>query len=332
MEQIIVAQNLTKKFVSFIPCKGPIHHQIKNYFFPRTKLVTAVNEVNFSINKGERVAFIGPNGAGKSTTIKMLTGILQPTSGNIEILRKNPIKERSVLAYDITAIFGHSSKLWYHLPVEDSLYLLSTIYEIPIATYKKRLINLVTKFDISFLLKKLVRQLSLGERIRCEIVASLLHNPKVIFLDEPTIGLDINAKCIIRDLLRSLSQEEETTLLLTSHDTKDIELICDRVIIINKGAIVFNDTLTELKKNYRGEKIIHVSIREKLINSLPKGLEILESNPYHLRIKIDTKIIPSEQAINTFLKRYKVQNFLIENPSLEDIIKTFYEEQIYNKL
>jgi len=303
---------------------------MKDYFFPKKQEIIAVDEISFSIESGEKVAFIGPNGAGKSTTIKMLTGIIQPTSGKVQVLGKSPMKHRKSLAYEISAVFGQSSKLWYHLPVRESYELLAAIYDISNELFEKRLAKLVDRFKIASLLTKLTRQLSLGERMRCEIVASFLHQPKVIFLDEPTIGLDVIAKTMIRDLLCSFSKEEGTTLLLTSHDTDDIESVCDRVIMLNKGKVVLDDRLNRMK-SYIQKKIIEVITEEESKDWTQDDVQILErKTPHHMKLEIDLNKNSCEKVIRSILSQFKVKDLTIEDPSLETIIKNIYADQVHN--
>lgn len=303
MHNIIEACNLTKKFRLKKPGKG-----LKNLFKPQYKTVVAVNNISFAIKPGERVAFIGPNGAGKSTTIKMLSSILYPTSGEARVLGMIPWSNRRRLAYDIGTVFGQRSQLWYHLPVQDSFALMGKIYNVPEIAFKKRLSRLVRLFEIRDLLNSPTRSLSLGQRMRCEIVASLIHNPKVLFLDEPTIGLDITAKAIIRNLIRQQALEEETTLLLTSHDTDDMEKVCDRVIVINKGKLIFDDSLTTLRDSYLNKKY----------------LEITTESGEKIRKVIDTRQIPVKTALDELVQTYHVADLTVENPPMEEIIKEIY--------
>lgn len=247
---IINIQHLSKSFTVRKGRPG-IWGGFVSLFSAEKKHHLAISDLTLQVTAGERVAFIGPNGAGKSTTIKMLTGILHPTSGSIEVLGFTPSKDRHNLGFQIGTVFGQRSQLWQHLPPSDTFDLLAKIYEIPSKVYKEYLEELICLFEIRHLLNKPVRQLSLGERMRCEIVASLLHKPKILFLDEPTIGLDIHAKLLIRNLLNRLSKEQGTTLFLTSHDTADIEKVCDRVIVLDKGSIIHDSSLTDLKKMYK---------------------------------------------------------------------------------
>lgn len=300
---IIEVNNLSKKFK--LPKQSSFWH---NLLHPEYKTIIAVNKISFNINKGERVAFIGPNGAGKSTTIKMLSSILHPTSGSAIVNGLTPWDNRKKLAYSIGTVFGQRSQLWYNLPVEDSFALMGKIYNIDTIPFKRRLSKLVNLFEIRDLLSHPTRSLSLGQRMRCEIVASLLHQPKILFLDEPTIGLDVTAKEVIRNLIKKQAIEEETTLLLTSHDTDDMEKVCERVIIINKGKIIFNDSISALKASY---------LRKKYI-------EITTDSGKKIRKEINTKKTSVKQVIDELTKQHQVTDLTIENPPMEEIIKEIY--------
>lgn len=284
----------------------------------------AVKEISFTIKQGERVAFIGPNGAGKSTTIKMLTGILHPDSGSIEVLNLVPSKQRQSLGFKIGTVFGQRSSLSYFLPPKETFHLLSKIYEIPSSVYKKQLQELSEIFEITPFLERPVRQLSLGERMRCELVASLLHKPDILFLDEPTIGLDINAKLKIRGHLNTLSKETKTTLFLTSHDTADIEEVCNRVIILDKGSIIFDTTLRELKKTAIKKKILSITTdQEKLQIDLPHT-KVLDNKDYNFLCEIDLTKTTTEKIIHEVLKCTGIKDITIEDPSMEEIIRDLY--------
>ena len=306
MTNIIEVNQLTKKFK--IPQKTTF---FKGLFNPKYKTLTAVNNVSFNIKKGEKVAFIGPNGAGKSTTIKMLASILHPSSGFAYVNGLIPWNNREQLAYSIGTVFGQRSQLWYNLPIQDSFALMGKIYSLDDIQFKRRLAKLVKLFEIRDLLSHPTRSLSLGERMRCEIVASLLHKPQILFLDEPTIGLDVTAKEIIRNLIKKQALEEDTTLLLTSHDTDDMEKVCERVIIINKGKIIFDDSISALKDSYLQKKYIEVTT--------VSGEKIL--------LTINTKINPVKQAIEELTQKYHVIDLTVENPPMEEIIKEIYAHE-----
>lgn len=324
MHPVIQVNRLLKKFPVRETFPG-ILGALKGLFWSQKRDVSAIQEISFSINRGERVAFIGPNGAGKSTTIKMLTGILYPTAGSIEVLGFTPWKARQALGYRIGTVFGQRTQLWYHLPPSDTFALLSKIYEMDPAIYQKQLKDLIESFEIAPFLDKPVRQLSLGERMRCELVASLLHRPQILFLDEPTIGLDINAKLKIRGLLNHLSKEQGTTLFLTSHDTADIEQVCDRVIVLDKGVIILDSSLRELKKRYVKKKVLTLTTDEKKLSLDLAGIKVVENVDYHFVCEVDLKITPIDQVIHEALKRANLKDVTIEDPSMEEIIRTVYE-------
>ncbi|MGE5196540.1 MAG: ABC transporter ATP-binding protein, partial [Anaerolineae bacterium] len=280
MNYSIRVEKLSKSFITKKTLPG-IWGAIKGLCFSKKQEIAAIKDISFSIKPSERVAFIGPNGAGKSTTIKMLTGILHPSSGWIEVLGLVPWKDRHALGYKIGTVFGQRTQLWHHLPPSDTFDLLSKIYEIEQPIYKRQLEELVDVFEITPFFHKPVKQLSLGERMRCELVASLLHKPEILFLDEPTIGLDINAKLKIRGLLNKLSKEYGTTLFLTSHDTADIEQVCERVIILDQGTIIQDSALKELKKTYVKKKILTLTTDAEHLSLDLVGLKVLENVNYH---------------------------------------------------
>jgi ABC-2 type transport system ATP-binding protein len=323
MGQVIEVLDLKKNF------RVPLGNvqglsKIWRYFVPRYKEQEAIRGISFSIKKGERIAFIGPNGAGKSTTIKILTGILTPSSGTVKVLGLTPNKSRNALSYQIGTIFGQRSQLWYHLPAADTFNLLARIYRLDLKEYEKRKDSLVEMFEAKTLLARPVRNLSLGERMRCELIASLLHNPKILFLDEPTIGLDITAKATIRKLLKNLSEEYGTTLFLTSHDTADIEQVCDRAIILDKGGIILDSNIQTIRNTYLKKKKISLLTSEEHVHLDFSSVRILERKPYRTIFEVDV----SKQNISTILEmalqKSKIHDILIEDPSMEEIIHDIY--------
>lgn len=323
MKTAIKIEGLVKTFTVKETLPG-VYGALKGLFFAKTREMVAIKDLSLEIKEGERVAFIGPNGAGKSTTIKMLTGILYPTSGKVEVLGLVPWKDRHSLGFKIGTVFGQRTQLWYHLPPSDTFDLLSKIYEIPNTIYKKRLHELINLFEIKNFLNQPVRQLSLGERMRCEIVASLLHNPKILFLDEPTIGLDINAKLMIRGLLNKLSKDHGTTLFLTSHDTADIEQVSDRVIVVDKGSIITDSSLKDLKKTYMKRKVLTLVMDEESLSLELPGMEVLENGHHHFACEVDVGITPVTKVIQEALKLTNVKDITIEDPSMEEVIRLLY--------
>ena len=295
--------------------------------FKRTRReVVAVAGISLEIPEGQSVAFIGPNGAGKSTTIKMLTGILHPTSGRAQVLGLTPWKQRSKLAFGIGAVFGQRSQLWYHLPPRDTFELLGRIYELDHREFIKRRDMLVSRFAIGSFLHTPVRKLSLGQRMRAEIAASLLHHPKVLFLDEPTIGLDVVARQELRDLIRQWNREEGLTVFLTSHDAGDIESVARRVIIINHGKVMLDDKVSTMRRQYLGTKLLSVKFHEHFSQICLAGVRVLKSNGYAVKLEVDSQVVPIEQVVSAVLKAGPVADINIEDPPLEDVIAHIYAQ------
>ena len=288
--------------------------------------VTAVDDISFNLMSGEAVGFVGPNGAGKSTTIKMLTGILYPTSGEARVLGLIPWRERQRLAFRIASVFGQRSQLWYHLPPADSFRLLARIYELDERAYCQRMSQLVERFEIAPYLHVPVRRLSLGERMRCEIAAALLHRPEVIFLDEPTIGLDVVAKQQIRALVRSLNEDEGVAVLLTSHDAGDIEHVCRRVIVINHGVLVFDDTVDALKRSFLRRKVIDLKLATAAAPVDLPGINVLVAEAFRLRLEVATDDEPIERLIGRLVASYPVADLTVEEPPLEAVIAAIYAQ------
>jgi len=289
-----------------------------------TKEIVAVDSVSFAVPVGQSVAFIGPNGAGKSTTIKMLTGILQPTSGTAHVLGAVPWKERNKLTYNIGAVFGQRSQLWYHLPPRDTFDLLARIYSLNTLEYKKRADMLIERFALNVFLDTPVRKLSLGQRMRAEIAASLLHKPKVLFLDEPTIGLDVIARQELRDLISEWNRDEGLTIFLTSHDAGDIESVAKRVIVINHGRVVLDDTVSAMKRQYLCEKVIGVKFHDEHKSFNVPGVKILKSNVHALKLEVDTRVTAIEKVLHEVMQTGSVADITIEDPPLEEIIAHIY--------
>lgn len=322
---VIKVKNLIKTFKVKEKEKGFIG-SLKSIFKTKYKLVCAVNDISFDVDEGEIIAFIGPNGAGKSTTIKMLTGILYPDSGSIEVLGINPTKSRKKLAYEIGTVFGQKEQLWMHLTAYDNFKFFGAIYDIPEKETEKRIDELSKLFDLEKFINTPVRNLSLGQRIRCEIVASLIHKPKVLFLDEPTIGLDPVVKESIRKLIKKMNKEYHTTIFLTSHDISDIEKLCKRVIIINDGQIVMDDSMTNLKYHYMDKKIIEVKLKDNINLSNEKGIKILKEKANSLKIEIDTKLTDLT-AVLKLINPDNIVDINISNTPFEDIISAIYRKE-----
>ena len=322
---IIKVENLCKTFKVKTKEAG-LKGSFKSIFSPEYREIKAVNNISIEVEKGEILAFIGPNGAGKSTTIKMMTGILYPSSGSIQVLGMDPVTERKKLSYKIGTVFGQKSQLWFHLPPLDSFNLLGNIYDMDKAFLKKRIEFLKEIFEISDLMDIPVRKLSLGQRIRCEIAASILHEPEIIFLDEPTIGLDVVVKQKIRELILQLNKEEKTTIFLTSHDAGDIEQLCKRAIIINHGEVVLNETIKNLKHDYLNKKIIDIKYNE-VVNLDNCCLDIVKNKGSALKVQVDTSKQDIEEVLTNLIKCGKVNDITISEPPLEEIIAHIYKQK-----
>ena len=320
---VIEVKKLSKNFKVKTKEKG-LKGSLKSIIKPKYKEVNAVKNINFEVEKGEIIAFIGPNGAGKSTTIKMLTGILYPSKGEIRVLGLDPTKERKKLSYEIGTVFGQKEQLWTHLTPYDNFKIFGAIYDIPEYQVEKKIEELKTLFELGEFINTPVRNLSLGQRIRCEIVASLIHEPKVLFLDEPTIGLDPVVKENIRTLIKRMNKEYKTTIFLTSHDTLDIEKLCKRVIIINNGSIVLDDSMDNLKYHYLNKKILEAKMKEKVNLEDTDGITILKDKGYNIKIEIDTKKKNIADAIK-LLNPDNIIDINISNIPLEDIISAIYK-------
>ena len=320
---IIKVSNLNKTFKVKTKEEG-LRGSFKSMFSPSYREIKAVNNISFEVEKGEILAFIGPNGAGKSTTIKMMTGILYPSSGDIEVLGMDPSSKRKELSYKIGTVFGQKSQLWFHLPPLDSFQLLGNIYEMDKLKLQKRISLLKEIFEIGDLMDIPVRKLSLGQRIRCEIAASILHEPEIIFLDEPTIGLDVVVKQKIRELILQLNKEEKTTIFLTSHDSGDIEQLCKRAIIINHGEVVLNETIKSLKHAYLNKKIIQIKYNE-IVNLDNCKVDIIKNKGNAIKVQVDTSKQDIEEVLTNLIKCGKVNDITISEPPLEEIISHIYK-------
>ncbi len=299
---------------------------VRQLFRSPTRDVVAVDGVDFTIEPGERVAFVGPNGAGKSTTIKVMSGILHATEGEVRVAGLVPWSQRMELGYRIGTVFGQRTQLWYHLPAGDTFDLLARVYEQDEAEHRRRRAELVEIFQIGPLLSKPVRQLSLGERMRCEIVASLLHRPEVLFLDKPTIGLDVTAKAIIRDLIKERSKADGSTVLLTSHDTGDMERVCDRVLVINKGRLLLDKPVHELRQSYIRRKIVTLMTAEAEIEISLPGVRIVEHAPHRTVLNVDVEQTPIEKVVQAALEASRLRDLTVEDPPMEEIVQAIYAE------
>ncbi len=323
----IEVTNLQKTFQTKRKAAG-MGGSVRALFNPQYSSVEAVRRLTFQMEAGELLGFIGPNGAGKSTTIKMLTGILHPTGGEAKVLGYVPWKERQKLAYHIGTVFGQRPQLWYHLPAIDTFTLFGKIFEMDDRDTKMRIGQLSEAFEIKDLLETPVRKLSLGQRMRCEVAASLLHRPKLVLLDEPSIGLDVVAKQHMRDAIREMARLENVGVLLTSHDAGDLEALCRRVIVINHGQIVYEDKVSNLKRKFLTSKLVEIRYAEEVpANFSLDGVEILKVGHYGVKLRFDTHIMPVEKVLAHLTNAGSVVDITISDPPLEDVIAKIYQTQ-----
>lgn len=319
--KVIEVNNLRKEFVSKKRLTKP---NGKKYLFKREKVVkNAVDGISFSVEEGEALAFIGPNGAGKSTTIKMLTGILYPTAGEIKVLGLDPSKDRVKLSYQIGSVFGQKEQLWVHLSPMDNFRFFGSIYDMKKDEISKRIKELADLFEINDYINQPVKSLSLGQRMKCEMIASLLHNPKMLFFDEPTIGLDPIAKETLRKLIKKINKELGTTILFTSHDVGDIEEVCKRVIIINDGKIVLDDSMKNLKYHHLNKKIVEVNLKNNVKIKETEGIKVLKAKDTLYKIEVDMNKTSMDELLGLF-KADDLQDITISSEPLEEIIKEIY--------
>ena len=298
---------------------------VKALFKKEYTYINALQDVSFKIDDGEMVGYIGPNGAGKSSTIKIMSGILTPDSGECIINGRNPWKERISHVKDIGVVFGQRSQLWWDVPVIDSFELLKDIYKIADAEHKKTLSQLIALLNISEIVRTPARQLSLGQRMRCEIAASLLHSPKILFLDEPTIGLDAVSKIAVREFIKIINRENKTTVLLTTHDMQDIEALTERILLIGKGRILLDGYLSELKTRNSTHKTMTVDyIGEKL--PISEYMTVTKNISGHAEIIIDTAFLTVSQAISHISSKVEVKDISITGETVDEMVVSLYKE------
>lgn len=311
--------------------KGGLIGYINHIFNPKYKKNTAVNNISFKINQGEIVGYLGENGAGKSTTIKMLSGLLTPTNGIIKVNGIVPYKNRIQNNFQIGAVFGQKTQLWWDLPVFESFKLIGNLYKMTQKDYEKNLNWIVEKLELKELLNKQVRNLSLGEKMKCEIAATFLHKPKVVYLDEPTIGLDVLVKENIRKFIKEYNKEFNTTIILTTHDVKDVEELCDRIILIDKGKIIYDGNINSFRSKYSNNDFLTIFKKETIsfINKIKlDGIEVAEESKNYIKIKFNQDKISIIEIIEKFKKYYTILNVETNEAKMEEILKEIYRGNI----
>lgn len=316
---IIEAVNLSKRYTVV---KNKNQH-LKSLFMPQKEIVQAVNSINLAIEKGDSVGFIGPNGAGKSTTIKMLTGILKPTGGSVLVNGLSPTRHRKEYVKQIGVVFGNRSQLWWDLPARDSFELFKEIYKIPTQVYKENMQLFSDILDLSSIVHKPVRQMSLGQRMRCEIAVAFLHNPQIVFLDEPTIGLDIVAREKIRNFISYLNNEKGVTLLVTSHDMADIVNVCKKLIVIDSGNIVYQGAMDKVADIHGRRRFIDVELSREVIIS-DERIRMISDNGKKKSFVIDLEEISIDDVMGRLSHVTGIEDIKISSTPIEDIIKEIY--------
>jgi ABC-2 type transport system ATP-binding protein len=321
---LIEVVNLVKDYKISAKKKG-LWGAMSSLLIPEYTWKRAVNEISFGIHPGEIVGFIGPNGAGKSTTVKMLTGILVPTSGTISIGGLSPYKDRKKNATRIGVVFGQRTQLWWDLPAADTFDLLKAIYRIPPQTFRENMELFNELLGIHEFISQPVRQLSLGQRMRADIAAALLHNPEIIFFDEPTIGLDVVAKEKIREFIKYINQERKITMLFTTHDMQDIEKTCRRMLIIDQGIIIYDGTVQEIKERYSKSRILAVEFNEAYRDIQIPGLEITAEKDRKKWFCFDKEQVQVSALISELTSKYSISDLTIQEPEIESVIRKIYE-------
>lgn len=333
---MIYAEHLKKEFKKVIKEPG-LKGSVKALFKPKKEIVTAVDDISFHVPKGEILGFIGPNGAGKSTVIKMLTGILTPTSGECRINGQIPQNNRQKYVKEIGVVFGQRTQLWWDLPLTETYNVLKEIYEVSDENFKKRMDFLNEVLELEEFIKSPVRTLSLGQRMRADIAASLLHSPKVLFLDEPTIGLDVVVKDNIRNAIMEINKEEQTTVILTTHDISDIELLCKRIVMIDKGKNVFDGDLHELKSKYGQIRELHFETATKDISNVLAYKEHFNFIDDDISVNVDgslvnvrfnSSVVPVSEMLKYTLQKIDINDISVKDADIEEIVRRLYKQGV----
>jgi len=327
-EVAVEAINLRKEF-SVDDSGNGFMGRIKALFHRRRRKIVAVDGINFQIKRGEFVGYVGENGAGKSTTIKMLTGILVPSSGIAKVSGIVPYENRKKNAAKIGVVFGQRTQLWWDLPVRESFEMLRVIFRVSKIDFNHQMVRLERALDLKPLQKMPVRKLSLGQRMRCDLAASLIHRPPVLFLDEPTIGLDVLVKDAIRKFLAEINREEGTTIILTTHDMNDIEQLCKRLIILDKGRIIFDGETESLKRQFVHEKVIEIEFHDEefSVEEIP-GVTVIYEEGCRKWLKFDSDNTSIGEVISLLATNYKIKDLSVKEPSVESIIKNIYMNRV----
>jgi ABC-2 type transport system ATP-binding protein len=338
MQAMIKADGLSKSF-RIVKRRPGLLGGLRSVVDPDARTVEAVRDLTLSIERGEMIGLIGPNGAGKSTTIKMLTGILVPTGGQVSVAGLNPMRQRRELARRIGVVFGQRSQLWWDLPLIDSLRLLRFLYRVPEERHAANLERLRAMLALDEFIDTPVRQLSLGQRMRGDLAAALLHDPELLYLDEPTIGLDVVAKARIREFLQTINAEQGVTVLLTTHDMDDVEMLCRRMLIIDHGRKLYDGTVADIRARFGGERAMiaefspaalvalpHDSEGQPVLTDLPAGVRQARAETPFIRLGFERDAIPAHELVAWLGARYQLRDVTFQEPEIEDVIRRIYEQ------
>ena len=335
MKPIITVSDLKKHFKVYKHHRGAFR-AVRNLFSREYEWVRAVDGITFDIQPGELVGYIGPNGAGKSTTIKMLTGLLVPTGGGLWVSDRVPWRERRAHVAGLGAVFGQRTSLWWDLPVIESLELLQYVYRVPADRFRHNLDEFRALLDLDPFLDTPVRSLSLGQRMRADICAALLHEPILLFLDEPTIGLDVVAKERIRTFITHINQERGTTVILTTHDLSDVEKLCERVMIIDRGRLLYDGTLEALRDRFGGKRELVIDLDEANAENHAvhaetlaiKGAEVIAHSARQVTFRFDRREITASELIGRLSAHYQIRDLQVREPEIEETVRRIYEERL----
>lgn len=318
---VIEVDHLSKSYTKLKKEPG-LWGSVRGLFSRQTEVTEAVKDISFQLEEGEVVGFLGPNGAGKTTTLKMLSGILNPTSGEARVLGYKPFDRKPEMLRQIALVMGNRQQLWWDLPAWESFIVLRELYDVPQADFDRRVQHLVEVLELKDLVNTQVRKLSLGERMKCELVAALLHGPKVVFLDEPTIGLDVVSQKRIRDFLRDFNKQENCTILLTSHYMQDIQELCRRVIVIDHGAKIFEGTLDELTDRYSESRRLRLTFESDVLPDLTEYGNVIEKQESTVVLAVPRS--STATVVSAILQNYSVADIAVEDVSAEEVIRDLF--------
>jgi ABC-2 type transport system ATP-binding protein len=325
---VIEASGLTKVFRQARKEPG-LRGSVKHLFAPRYRNIVAVDGIDLRIGAGEAVAYVGPNGAGKSTTIKLLAGILVPSAGTVRVNGIEPSRERIANGRKIGVVFGQRTQLWYDLPLRETYSILKEIYEIPEVRYRENLASFSEMLDLEELLPQAVRQLSLGQRMRAELAAAFLHDPAIVYLDEPTIGLDLTVKDRVREFIRGRVAERATTVILTTHDLGDIEELCERIVIIDQGRAIYDGEIRDVMNRFAREKVVHFRSAQPLetLDAVAEALTetaVEQVGPQEFAVRFDRFALSTGEVVSRVVQLVEMADLTIDEPSIEDVIRRVY--------